>query len=291
MAILVNERTRVLVQGITGRLGSLQTKMMLDYGTKITAGVTPGKGGETVYGVPVYDSIKDALREHEVDASIIYVPAPFVKDAFFEAIDGGISSLVIISDWVPCHDALEIKAYARRNNTCYIGPNCPGILVPEQTSLGMISPCCGTQGRIGVVSRSGTLTGEITSMLTKANLGQSVVLGIGGDSIIGMRTVEIIKLLEDDEHTEMIVIIGEIGGTMEEEAAQYIKDYVTKPVVAFIAGRNAPPEKRMGHAGAIITRGHGTAQSKIRALKLAGVKVAETPFLLPSLIQEVIEIV
>lgn len=289
MCILVNGRTQVLVQGITGRLGSLQTKLMLDYGTKITAGVTPGKGGETVHGIQVYDSIKDALREHEVNASVIYVPAPIVKDAAFEAIDGGIPFTVIISDWVPVHDALEINAYARRNDTRYIGPNCPGIIVPEQTSVGMISPSAVTPGRIGLVSRSGTLTGVIASMLTKANLGQSVALGVGGDPIIGMRTAEVLELLEDDEHTEIIVILGEIGGTMEEEAAQYIKDHVTKPVVAFIAGQNAPPEKRMGHAGAIISRNRGTAQSKIRELKRVGVKVAETPFSLPSIIQEITE--
>lgn len=289
MCILVNGRTQVLVQGITGRLGSLQTKLMLDYGTKITAGVTPGKGGETVHGIQVYDSIKDALREHEVNASVIYVPAPIVKDAAFEAIDGGIPFTVIISDWVPVHDALEINAYARRNDTRYIGPNCPGIIVPEQTSVGMISPSAVTPGRIGLVSRSGTLTGVIASMLTKVNLGQSVALGVGGDPIIGMRTAEVLELLEDDEHTEIIVILGEIGGTMEEEAAQYIKEHVTKPVVAFIAGQNAPPEKRMGHAGAIISRNRGTAQSKIRELKRVGVKVAETPFSLPSIIQEITE--
>lgn len=287
MGILVNEQTRVLIQGITGRLGSLQTKLMLNYGTKIKAGVTPGKGGKTIHGIPVYDSIKDAVREHDVNASVIYVPAPIVKDAVFEAIDGKIPFLVIISDWVPIHDALEIYTYARRNNTRYIGPNCPGIIVPQQTSLGMLSPSSVIPGRIGIVSRSGTLTGEITSLLTKANLGQSVNLGIGGDPIVGMRAVEILELLEDDEHTEIIVIIGEIGGTMEEEAALYIKDNVTKPVVAFIAGQNAPPEKRMGHAGAIITSGHGTAQSKINALKSVGVKVVETPFSLPSMIQEI----
>lgn len=289
MCILVNERTRVLVQGITGRLGLLQTRLMLDSGTKIIAGVTPGKGGEKVHGVPVYDSVNDVLREHEADVSVIYVPAPFVKDAVFEATDGGIPFLVIISDWVPVHDALEIYAYARQKNTRYIGPNCPGIVIPEQTNLGMISPSAVTPGNIAVISRSGSLTGEITSMLTKAGLGQSVILGIGGDPVVGMRTAEVIELLEDDEHTEIVVIIGEIGGTMEEEAAKYIKEYFTKPVFAFIAGQNAPLEKRMGHAGAIITRGRGTAQSKIRALKRVGVKVAKTPFSLPFIIHEVIE--
>jgi succinyl-CoA synthetase alpha subunit len=286
MGILVNKNTQVLIQGITGRLGSLQTQLMLNYGTKIKAGVTPGKGGKTIHGIPVYDSVKDAIHEHNIDASVIYVPAPIVKDAVFEAIDGNIPFLVIITDWVPIHDALEIYAYAKRNKTRYIGPNCPGIIVPEQTSLGMLSPSSVIPGRIGIVSRSGTLTGEITSLLTKANLGQSVNLGIGGDPIIGMRTREILELLEADEHTDIIVIIGEIGGTMEEEAALYIQDHITKPVVAFIAGQNAPPEKRMGHAGAIITQGHGTAQSKISALKRVGVHVVDTPFSLPSRIQK-----
>lgn len=286
MCILVNEQTRVIVQGITGRFGSLQTKLMLDYGTQIRAGVTPGKGGERVHGVPVYDSVKDALKEHEVDASVIYVPYSYVKDAAFEAVDGGIPFIVIISDWVPVHDAMEIYAFARRNGICYIGPNCPGIIVPGDTSLGMISPCAVIPGNIGIVSRSGTLTGEIASLLTQANLGQSVALGIGGDPIVGMRMVEVLELLEADAHTELIVIIGEIGGTMEEESAQYIAKYVTKPVVAFIAGRNAPAEKRMGHAGAIITGNRGTTQSKIHALQQAGVEVAETPFALISIIQE-----
>jgi succinyl-CoA synthetase alpha subunit len=286
MAVLVDRNTRVLVQGITGRLGMRQTKMMLDYGTKIVAGVTPGKGGETVFGLPVYDSVEEALREHEVDACILYVPAPSMKEAAFEAMEAGIKFMVIITDWVPVHDALEIKAFAKETGTRYIGPNSPGITIPGETKLGMIHTV--TPGDIGVVSRSGTLTAEVTNLLTEAGLGQSAVVGVGGDPVVGLRLKEVIKLFEEDEHTKAIIIIGEIGGTMEEEAAEYIKEHITKPVVAFIAGQTAPPEKRMGHAGAIIARGRGTAASKIQALKLAGVQVAETPWELPSLLRKLI---
>jgi len=286
MAVLVDKNTRVLVQGITGRLGMRQTKMMLDYGTKIVAGVTPGKGGETVLAVPVYDTVEEAMREHEADASILYVPARFVKEAAFEAMEAGIKFMVIITDWVPVHNALEIKALANKTGTRYIGPNCPGITVPGETKLGMIHTV--TPGNVGVVSRSGTLTAEITNLLTNAGLGQSAVLGIGGDPVVGLRLKDVIKLFKEDEYTKAITIIGEIGGTMEEEAAEYIKEHVTKPVVAFIAGRTAPPEKRMGHAGAIITRGRGTAASKIKALKEAGVKIAKTQWELPSLLKSVL---
>jgi len=284
MGILVNKDTRVIVQGITGRLGALQTKMMLEYGTKIVAGVTPGKGGGTVFGVPVYDSVEEALSEHEAEASILYVPAPFVKEAAFEAIEAGIKFMVIITDWVPVHDALEIKALADERGTRYIGPNTPGITIPGEIKLGMIHTV--TPGNVGVVSRSGTLTAEITNLLTSAGLGQSAVLGVGGDPVVGLRFKDVLKLFEEDEHTKAIVIIGEIGGTMEEEAAEYIKKYVSKPVVAFIAGRSAPPEKKMGHAGAIITGGRGTAEGKIRALREAGVKVAESPWEVPALVKE-----
>jgi len=284
MAILVDKNTRVIVQGITGRLGMSQTRIMLDYGTKIVAGVTPGKGGETALGVPVYDSVEEALREHDTDTSILYVPAPFMKEAAFEAIEAGVKFMVIITDWVPVHDALEIKALANDAGTRYIGPNCPGITIPGEIKLGMIHTV--TPGNVGVVSRSGTLTGEISNLLTNAGLGQSAVLGIGGDPVVGLRMKDILKLFEEDERTKAITIIGEIGGTMEEEAAEYIKEHLTKPVVSFVAGSTAPPEKRMGHAGAIITRGRGTAVGKIQALKQAGVKVANTPWELPSLLRD-----
>ena len=284
MAILVDKNTRVVVQGITGRLGMSQTRIMLDYGTKIVAGVTPGKGGETVLNVPVYDSVEEALREHDADTSILYVPAPFMKEAAFEAIEAGVKFMVIITDWVPVHDALEIKAVANDAGTRYIGPNCPGITIPGEIKLGMIHPV--TPGNVGVVSRSGTLTGEISNLLTNAGLGQSAVLGIGGDPVVGLRMNDILKLFEEDERTKAITIIGEIGGTMEEEAAEYIKEHLTKPAVSFVAGSTAPPEKKMGHAGAIITRGRGTATGKIQALKQAGVKVANTPWELSSLLKD-----
>jgi len=284
MAILVDKNTRVVVQGITGRLGMSQTRIMLDYGTKIVAGVTPGKGGETVLNVPVYDSVEEALREHDADTSILYVPAPFMKEAAFEAIEAGVKFMVIITDWVPVHDALEIKAVANDAGTRYIGPNCPGITIPGEIKLGMIHPV--TPGNVGVVSRSGTLTGEISNLLTNAGLGQSAVLGIGGDPVVGLRMNDILKLFAKDERTKAITIIGEIGGTMEEEAAEYIKEHLTKPAVSFVAGSTAPPEKKMGHAGAIITRGRGTATGKIQALKQAGVKVANTPWELSSLLKD-----
>jgi succinyl-CoA synthetase alpha subunit len=277
----------VIVQGITGRLGARQTKMMMEYGTKIVAGVTPGKGGETIFGIPIYDSVEEALIEHEADASILYVPARFVKEAAFEAIEAGIKFMVIITDWVPVHDALEIKALANIKGTQYIGPNSPGITIPGETKLGMIHTVM--PGNIGVVSRSGTLTAEITNLLTNAGLGQSAVLGIGGDPIVGLRLKDVLELFERDNRTEAIVMIGEIGGTMEEEAAEYIKNHLSKPVVAFIAGKTAPTEKRMGHAGAIITRGRGTAESKINALTKAGVRVAEKPWELPSLLKKCIQ--
>jgi len=284
MAILVNKDTRVIVQGITGRLGARQTRMMLDYGTKIVAGVTPGKGGETVFGVPVYDSVQEALKEHEADASVIYVPSRFMKDAAFEAIEAGIKFMVIITDWVPVHDALEIKALANSLGTRYLGPNSPGITIPGETKLGMIHSVL--PGNIGIVSRSGTLTAEISNLLTNAGFGQSVALGVGGDPIVGLRFKDVLELFEKDVRTQAVVIIGEIGGTMEEEAAEYIKEHVSKPVVAFIAGQAAPPEKKMGHAGAIIRGERGTAASKINALKQAGVRIAKTPWELPSILKE-----
>lgn len=284
MTILVDGNTHVIVQGITGRLGMSQTKIMLDYGTKIVAGVTPGKGGKKALGIPVYDSVEEALREHDADTSILYVPAPFIKEAAFEAIEAGLKFMVIITDWVPVHDAMEIKALANDVGTLYIGPNCPGITIPGKIKLGMIHSV--TPGNIGVVSRSGTLTGEISNLLTNSGLGQSAVLGIGGDAVVGLSLKDILELFEKNQRTKAITIIGEIGGTMEEEAAEYIKEHVTKPVVAFVAGSAAPPETRMGHAGAIITRGRGTVAHKIQALKRAGVKIAKTPWELPSLLKD-----
>lgn len=276
MAIFINQDTNVLVQGITGKLCSRQTELMLDYGTKIVAGVTPGKGGQVHLGVPVYDSVLEATKRHRIDASVIYVPAPFLKDAAFEAIDAGITFLVIITDWVPLHDELAIKAYAERSSVSYIGPNTPGIIVPGQTSLGMISGSAVVPGEFAVISRSGTLSDEVAAHLSEQGIGQSVVIGLGGDPVVGLRMVDVLRLLKEDEQTKGIVIVGEIGGTMEEEAAEYIQDQLDKPVIAFIAGRSAPSGKVMGHAGAIIMGKRGTAESKVTAFDTANIPVANT---------------
>lgn len=288
MAILVDKDTNVLVQGITGRLGALQTELMLDYGTKIVAGVTPGKGGEMLLAIPVYNSVQEAMSEHRIDASVIYVPAPFVQDAAFEAIDAGIKFIVIITDWVPLHSEMKIKAYAKVRGARYIGPNTPGIMIPGQTSLGMISGSAVMPGGVAIVSRSGTLTDEVASHLSEQNIGQSVVVGLGGDPVVGMRMRDALQLLKDDKETKAVVIVGEIGSTMEEEAAEYSLAQFNKPVVAFIAGRTAPQGKVMGHAGAIIIGERGKAESKIRAFESAGVPVAKTLWELPTLVEGVL---
>jgi len=287
MAIFVNKDTNVLIQGITGRLAALQTKLMLDYGTKIVAGVTPGKGGQTQFNIPIYDSIQEATNEHRIDASVIYVPAPFVQDAAFEAMDAGVRFLVIITDWVSLHSEMKIKAYAKSKDTCYIGPNTPGIVIPGETSLGMISASAVMPGGVAVVSRSGTLSDEVAERLSEQGIGQSVVIGLGGDPIVGLRMIDVLKLLKEDKQTNGVLIVGEIGGTMEEEAAEYIKAQFDKPVVAFIAGRTAPRGKVMGHAGAIIMGEQGTAESKINAFQSAGVPVAKTLWEIPSLVKKI----
>ncbi len=288
MAIFVDKDTNVLVQGITGRLGALQTELMLDYGTKIVAGVTPGKGGETQFDIPVYNSVQAAISKHRIDASVVYVPAPFVQDAAFEAIDAGIKFMVIITDWVPLHSEMKIKVYAKNRGTCYIGPNTPGIMIPSQTSLGMISPSAVMPGGVAIVSRSGTLTDEVASHLSEQGIGQSVVVGLGGDAVVGLRMNEVLKLLKQDKQTKCVVIVGEIGGTMEEEAAEYIETQFNKPVVAYVAGRVAPQGKVMGHAGAIITGARGMAESKISAFKSTGIPVAETLWEIPTLVEKMV---
>lgn len=288
MAIFVDKDTNVLVQGITGRLGALQTDLMLDYGTKIVAGVTPGKGGETQFDIPVYNSVQEAISKHRIDASVVYVPAPFVQDAAFEAIDAGIKFMVIITDWVPLHSEMKIKVYAKNRGTCYIGPNTPGIMIPSQTSLGMISPSAVMPGGVAIVSRSGTLTDEVASHLSEQGIGQSVVVGLGGDAVVGLRMNEVLKLLKQDKQTKCVVIVGEIGGTMEEEAAEYIEAQFNKPVVAYVAGRVAPQGKVMGHAGAIITGARGMAESKISAFKSTGIPVAETLWEIPTLVEKMV---
>jgi len=286
MKLLIDKDTNVLVQGITGRLGTLQTKLMLDYGTQIVAGVTPGKGGQTQFDVPVYDSVAEAASHHRIDASVIYVPSPFVEEAVSEAVDTGIGFLVIITDWVPIHGELKIRAYASAHGVRYIGPNTPGIMIPGQISMGMMSDSAVMPGNVAIVSRSGSLSDEVAAHLSQEGIGQSLVVGIGGDQVVGMNMVDFLKLLKDDERTKGAVIVGEIGGTVEEEVAAYIETEFGKPAVAFIAGRNAPPNRVMGHAGAIIAGGRGTAQSKITAFQKAGVRVARTLWEIPLLVKE-----
>ncbi|WP_269194920.1 succinate--CoA ligase subunit alpha [Stygiolobus azoricus] len=268
----------MLVQGITGREGSFHTKQMLDYGTRIVAGVTPGKGGTEVYGIPVYDTVAEALKEHDVDASIIFVPAKFATDAMFEAIDNGISLVVTITEHIPVMDMLRVKRYAKLKGSRIIGPNCPGIIVPEEVNLGIFPPRAFRKGKVGIVSRSGTLTYEIAEII-KRDFGQSTVIGIGGDPIVGTTLDEVVEMFDKDPETEEIVIVGEIGGTMEEKVAKMKKEgKISKKIVAYIAGMTAPKEKRMGHAGAVVYMGMGTFESKIRAFKEAGIPVATTPY-------------
>ena len=291
MAILLDEKTKVIVQGITGREGSFHTKLMLDYGTKIVAGVTPGKGGQKVHGVPVYDTMEEAVKEHpDATASIIFVPARFAADAVYEAVDAGMKLVVVITEHIPVHESLKFINYAKQKGTTVIGPNCPGLISPGKAKLGIMPGHVFKEGPIGIISRSGTLTYEIGYALSKQGMGQSTVIGIGGDPVIGTSFTEAMELFEKDPETEALVLVGEIGGDMEERAAQMIKEgRFTKPVVAFIAGRTAPPGKRMGHAGAIIMMGTGTYQGKVKALEEAGVKVAKTPFEIPELLRQALK--
>ncbi len=291
MAILVDEKTRVIVQGITGREGSFHTKLMLDYGTKIVAGVTPGKGGTSIHGVPVYDSMEEAVKEHpEANTSIIFVPAAFAPDAVYEAIEAGMKVVVIITEHIPVHETMRFVNYARQRGVWIVGPNCPGVISPGKTKVGIMPGHVFREGSIGIVSRSGTLTYEIAFTLTREGFGQSTAVGIGGDPITGMDFIDVLEMFRNDPQTEAVVIIGEIGGDAEERAARYIAETkYPKPVIAYIAGRTAPPGKRMGHAGAIISMGTGFYEDKVKALRAAGVKVAETPFQVVELAKEVLK--
>ena len=290
MAVLVDEGTRVIVQGITGREGSFHTKLMLDYGTKVVAGVTPGKGGMEVHGVPVYDTMKEAVEAHpEANTSIIFVPARFAPDAVYEAIDAGMKLVVVITEGIPVHESLKFINYAKSRGVTVIGPNCPGVISPGKAKVGIMPGHIFKEGNVAIVSRSGTLTYEVAYALTKSGIGQSTVIGIGGDPVVGTSFTEALKMLENDPQTEAIVLLGEIGGDMEERAAAMVENgEVTKPMVAFIAGRTAPEGKRMGHAGAIIMMGSGTYKGKVEALTRAGVKVARMPFDIPKLVSEVL---
>jgi len=284
MAILVDNTTRLLVQGITGREGLFHTEQMIEYGTEVVGGVTPGKGGEWVLGKPVFDTVKAARDATDANTSIIYVPAAFAADAIFEAIDAGMKLIVCITEGIPVLDMMKVRARIDQNASRLVGPNCPGLLTPGQAKVGIMPGHIATPGSVGVVSRSGTLTYEVVYALTQAGIGQTTCVGIGGDPINGTNFIDVLQMFEEDPATEKIVLIGEIGGTDEEKAAAFIAQNMTKPVVAFIAGQTAPPGKRMGHAGAIVEGGSGTAQDKIKALTEAGVKVADHPEQIPELL-------
>lgn len=278
MSVLVNKNSRILVQGITGKAGSFHAKQCLDYGTNIVAGVTPGRGGSLFEEkVPVFDTVDQAVRESGADVSVIFVPPPFAADSILEAMDAGIALVVCITEGIPVRDMTEVKAKLRNSNTRLIGPNCPGIITPGECKIGIMPGYIHKPGKVGVVSRSGTLTYEAVWQLTSRGHGQSTCIGIGGDPVNGTSHTDCIKLLNEDPGTEAIIMIGEIGGSAEEEAAAYIKAHVKKPVAAFIAGTTAPPGRRMGHAGAIVSGGEGTAEAKIAALREAGVEIAATP--------------
>ena len=278
LGILVGKKTKAIVQGITGTQGSFHTELMLEYGTQIVAGVTPGKGGVTVHGVPAYDTVEEAVKKHPADVSVVFVPAPFAADACFEALDANLRMIVVITEHVPIRDAIQVMGRARRQGAVVIGPNTPGIITTGECKLGIMPSHVFNRGIVGLVSRSGTLTYEIAAGLTAQGLGQSTCIGLGGDPIIGLSFVDVLKEFEPDKQTRAVVLIGEIGGNLEELAAQYVAtEGYSKPVVAFVAGRTAPPSKRMGHAGALIMGRAGTADSKIEAFEKAGVQVAQKP--------------
>ncbi|HXG01353.1 MAG TPA: succinate--CoA ligase subunit alpha [Bacteroidota bacterium] len=297
MSILVNKKTKVVVQGITGGEGTFHTSQMLAYGTNVVAGVTPGKGGTMYTGnekdrftrpVPVFNTVAEAVAATGADCSVIFVPAAFAADAIMEAAAAGVKVVVCITEGIPAKDMVKAYEYVKKNGTVLIGPNCPGIITPGECKVGIMPGFIHKKGRVGVISRSGTLTYEAVNQLTELGIGQSTCIGIGGDPVIGTRFVDAVKLFNEDDGTDAIIMIGEIGGTAEEEAAAYIKKHVKKPVVGFIAGRTAPPGRRMGHAGAIIAGGKGTAQEKMEAMRKAGITVVESPALIGETMQKVL---
>ncbi|MDG2382066.1 MAG: succinate--CoA ligase subunit alpha [Pirellulaceae bacterium] len=277
MSILINRDTRVICQGITGRVGGFHTRGCLEYGTQMVGGVTPGKGGAEAEGLPVFDTVAEAVEQTGANATMIFVPPPFTADAILEAVDAGIKVVIAITEGVPVLDMVHVYEVVRRTGTHLIGPNCPGVITPEECKIGIMPGYIHKKGSVGVMSRSGTLTYEAVWQLSNVGLGQTTCVGLGGDPIVGTSFIDLLKMYEADDETEAILMIGEIGGTAEEEAAAHVKEHVTKPVAAFIAGRTAPPGKRMGHAGAIISGGKGTAVEKVAALQDAGIEVAESP--------------
>ena len=286
MSILIHKDTRVLVQGITGRDGSFHAAKMKAYGTNVVGGTSPGKGGQEVDGIPVFNTVKEAVAKTHANTSIIFVPAPFAKDAMMEAADGGIKLIVCITEGVPVNDAVVAHRYIRMKGANLIGPNCPGLISPGESMVGIMPTNIFKKGGTGVISRSGTLTYEVVNNLTMGGFGQSTAIGVGGDPVVGLYFEDLLKMFQDDPETDSIAIIGEIGGDAEERAAAFIKAHVTKPVVAFISGRQAPPGKQMGHAGAIITSSAGTAAEKIAALEAAGVPVAKETSEIPVLLRQ-----
>ncbi len=286
MSIYINDKTRVLVQGITGNQGSFHTGQMLKYGTNIVGGVSPGKGGKEVEGVPVYDTVFEAVEKKQADASILFIPAPFAKDAALEALAAGVKILVLIPEHIPLQDAMDIMAQAKRHNAVIVGPNTFGLVSSGACKIGIMPNQYFVPGPVGVVSRSGTLCYEIVGHLTQGGVGTTTVVGLGGDRVVGLDFIDVLEQFEKDPETKTVVLVGEIGGSAEEEAAAYIKSSMSKPVVAYLAGKSAPPGKRMGHAGAIIERGRGTFESKVKALSAAGVAVADLPGNVPELVKQ-----
>ncbi|MCK5032385.1 MAG: succinate--CoA ligase subunit alpha [Calditrichia bacterium] len=289
MSILIDDKTKVVVQGITGSEGTFHATQMIEYGTNVVAGVTPGKGGQLFQNsIPIFNTVSDAVKETDATASTIFVPPPFAADAILEAADAGIKVIVCITEGIPVMDMLKAYKYVTSKNVHLIGPNCPGVISPGKAKMGIMPGFIHKEGRVGVISRSGTLTYEAVGQLTTRGIGQSTCLGIGGDPIIGTRFIDALKLFKEDENTDAVVLIGEIGGTAEEEAAEWIKQNFDKPVVSFIAGQTAPPGRRMGHAGAIISGGKGTASEKMKALEDAGIHVCKSPADIGKTIEEVL---
>ncbi len=289
MSILINNDTKLIVQGITGRDGAFHAGKMKAYGTKVVGGVSPGKGGQVIDGVPIFNTVKEAREATGANASVIFVPAAFAADAILEASFAGIELIIAITEGVPQQDMIKVMPFVRQNGTKLIGPNCPGLITPGESLIGILPGNIFLKGNVGLISRSGTLTYEVVNLLTENGMGQTTCVGIGGDPVAGLYFQDLLQMYQDDPATDAVVLIGEIGGDAEEQAARFIKEKMTKPVVAFIAGQTAPPGKRMGHAGAIISSGSGTAEEKIKAFNDAGVPVAKEPSQIPGLLKEIMK--